>query len=78
MENFNVPAKFAFAMILTAAAVSGCKKQDADPVTPELRSGATPDAGVITPPAPGNHMPGPDAPAPAPSAVSESATPAAH
>lgn len=78
MKNFNVPAKFALAMILTAAAMSACKKQDANPTTPELRSGATPDAGVITPPAPGNHMPAPDAPAPAPSAASEPATPAAR
>jgi hypothetical protein len=73
MKKLNVQAKFAIALILTAAAVSGCKKQEADPVTPELRSGATPDAGVITPPAPGNHMPAPEAPAPAPSAISESA-----
>lgn len=78
MKNFHVPAKFAFAMTLTAAAVSGCKKHDADPTTPELRSGAAPDAGVITPPAPANHVPTPGAPAPAPSAVSEPATPAAH
>jgi hypothetical protein len=74
MKNLSVPAKFAFAMILTTAAVSGCKKQEADPAAPELRSGATPDAGVITPPAPGNQMPAPEAPAPAPSAISEPAT----
>ena len=78
MKKLNVSAQFAFAMILTVAAVSGCKKQDADPVTLELRSGAAPDAGVITPPAPGNHMPAPDAPAPAQSAMSEPATPSAR
>ena len=35
MKKLNVPAKFALTLILTAAAVSGCKKQDADPFTPE-------------------------------------------
>jgi hypothetical protein len=42
MKHLNVPAKFAFAMILTAAAVTGCKKQEADPVTPEATSAPTP------------------------------------
>lgn len=42
MKHLNVPAKFAFAMILTAAAVTGCKKQEADPVTPEATSTPTP------------------------------------
>ena len=42
MKQLNVPAKFAFALILTAAAVTGCKKQEADPVTPEATSAPTP------------------------------------
>ena len=78
MSNQTVPARFALAMILTAAFVSGCKKQDADPAAPEVRGGAAPDAGVITPPAPGNHVPAPEAAAPAPAPMSEPATPSGH
>lgn len=75
MKKLNIPAKFALALILTAAAVTGCKKQDADPFTPEAKTGATPDAGNITPPVPGNHMPPPEAPAPAPLPMPEANTP---
>jgi hypothetical protein len=73
MKHLNVPAKFAFAMILTAAAVSGCKKQDADHVTPEATTvptpapaatpatpagtATTPAAGMTTPPAAGSATP---------------------
>ena len=78
MKTLNVPARFAFALILTAAAVSGCKKQDADPVTPEVKTGATPDAGNITPPVPGNEIPPPEAPAPAPRPMPEANTPVAR
>lgn len=65
MKQLNVPAKFALALILTAAAVTGCKKQD--PVTPEATAPAatpapatpstspTPDA--TTPPAAGTTPP---------------------
>jgi hypothetical protein len=66
MKQLHLPAKFAFALVLTAAAVTGCKKQEADPVTPEATtmpapaatpttpSGTTPtpDAGTTTPPVP--------------------------
>lgn len=60
MKQLNVPAKFAFALILTAAAVTGCKKQD--PVTPEATTAtspapsaapATPTPDATTPAAPG-------------------------
>lgn len=73
MNHLNVPAKFALAMILTAAAVSGCKKQEADHVTPEATTvptpapaatpatpagnSTTPDAGMTTPPAAGAATP---------------------
>ncbi|SEN93165.1 hypothetical protein SAMN05428959_103830 [Duganella sp. CF517] len=78
MKKLTAPAKFALAMILTAAAVTGCKKQDADPVTPETKIGATPDAGNITPPVPGNELPAPAAPAPAPMPMPQANTPASH
>jgi len=78
MKKLTAPTKFALAMILTAAAVSGCKKQDADPVTPETKIGATPDAGNITPPVPGNELPPPAAAAPNPMPMPEANTPASH
>ena len=81
MNNLHVPAKFALAMILTAAAVSGCKKQEADPVTPDATTmptpapsatpatpagtATTPDAGMTTPPAAGSATPTDGATAPA-------------
>jgi len=60
MKQLNVPAKFAFALILTAAAVTGCKKQEADPVTPEATTVPTP-APSATPSTP---TPAPDATTP--------------
>jgi hypothetical protein len=78
MKTLNMPTRFAFALILTAAAVSGCKKQDADPMAPQVNSGATPDAGNITPPVPGNQIPAPEAPAPAPMPMPEAASPVAR
>jgi len=78
MKKLNVPAKFALTLILTAAAVSGCKKQDADPFTPEAKTGAVQDAGNITPPVPGNQIPPPEAPAPAPMPMPAANTPANH
>ena len=52
MKQHHAPAKFIFALILTAAAVTGCKKQEVDAPAPE----------VVAPPA--NTAPTP-APAPA-------------
>ena len=78
MKKLTVTTKFAMAMILTAAAVTGCKKQDVDPVTPETRTGAASDAGNITPPVPGNEMPPPATRAPAPLPMPEANTPVAQ
>lgn len=78
MKKLTAPAKFALAMILAAAAVSGCKKQDVDPVTPETKIGAASDAGNITPPVPGNELPPPATRAPAPMPMPEANTPASH
>ena len=78
MKKLTAPAKFALAMILTAAAVTGCKKQDADPAASEATIGANPDSGNITPPVPGNETPPPAAPAPAPMPMPEANTPASH
>lgn len=78
MKQLTTTAKFAFALVLTAAAVTGCKKQDAGPVTPEPKIGAAQDAGNITPPVPGNELPAPAAPAPAPMPMPEANTPVAR
>ncbi|HWW71017.1 MAG TPA: hypothetical protein VN089_13835 [Duganella sp.] len=58
MKQLNVPAKFAFALILTAAAITGCKKQD--PVTPEATAPAVTPAPAATP----STSPTPDATTP--------------
>ncbi|MBP1204517.1 hypothetical protein JOD97_002559 [Duganella sp. 1411] len=65
MKKLNVPAKFALTVVLTAAAVTGCKKQDADPFTPQAKTEAAQDTGYITPPMPANKMPPPEPSAPA-------------
>ena len=52
MKQFNVPTKFACALLLTAAAISGCQKKDAGtPPAPEVAAPAT------TPPATGGNAP---------------------
>lgn len=75
MKTLTNTAKIAVAVLVAAAAVSGCKKQDADPMTPDPKVGAVPDAGNITPPVPGNRIPAPEAPAPAPIPMPEANTP---
>jgi hypothetical protein len=47
-------------------------------MAPQVNSGATPDAGNITPPVPGNQIPAPEAPAPAPMPMPEAASPVAR
>ena len=78
MLPLSAHVKLALALALTVAAVSGCKKQDVDPVTPETKIGATPDAGNITPPVPGNELPPPAAAAPNPMPMPEANTPASR
>ena len=84
MKQLNVPAKFAFALILTAAAVTGCKKQEADPVTPEATTApapapsampSTPAPDATTPPAAGSPNPT-DATTPPATTTPESTPPA--
>jgi hypothetical protein len=84
MKQLNVPAKFAFALILTAAAVTGCKKQEADPVTPEATTvptpapsatPSTPAPDATTPPAAGSPTPT-DATTPPATTTPESTPPA--
>jgi hypothetical protein len=78
MKQLNVTAKFACALILTAAAVSGCQKKDAGtPPAPEVVApattppanggtapAATPEGGNVNPPAAGSTPPA-DTPPPA-------------
>lgn len=84
MKQLHAPAKFAFALILTAAAVTGCKKQEADPVTPEATTApapapsaapATPTPDATTPPAAGAPNPT-DATTPPATTTPESTPPA--
>lgn len=73
MKQLHLTGKIACALLLTAAAITGCK--DKDPVqppspvveTPAVTPPATtpaPEGGNMTPPA--GTTPAPDAPAPAP------------
>jgi len=78
MKKLTAPANLVLAMILTAAAVTGCKKQDVEPVTPQTKIGAVSDAGNITPPVPGNQLTPPVTQAPAPMPMPEANTPAVH
>lgn len=65
MKKPNVAAKLTLTLVLTAAAITGCKKQDADPFAPEAKTDAAQDTGYITPPMPANKMPPPEPSAPA-------------
>lgn len=65
MKKPNVAAKLALTLIVTAAAITGCKKQDADAFTPEAKTDAAQDTGYITPPTPANKMPPPEPSSPA-------------
>ena len=49
MKQHHAPAKFIFALILTAAAVTGCKKQEVDAPAPEV---VAPPANTAPTPAP--------------------------
>jgi hypothetical protein len=72
MKQLHAPVKFAFALILTAAAITGCKKQDVNPPAPEVvappantaPTGATPTPDTTTPPP--ATVPAPDATTPPP------------
>nr|WP_315393017.1 hypothetical protein [uncultured Duganella sp.] len=79
MKQLHAPAKFAFALILTAAAVTGCKKQD--PVTPEATAPApvaapAPAPDATTPPAPGATTPPADTTTPPATTTPETTPPA--
>ncbi|KQQ40290.1 hypothetical protein ASF61_05815 [Duganella sp. Leaf126] len=51
MKQHHAPAKFALALILTAAAVTGCKKQEVNPPAPEVVAPPANTAPTGSPPA---------------------------
>lgn len=71
MKQLHLTGKIACALLLTAAAVAGCK--DKDPIQPPSPVVETPAA---NPPPAAAPAPAPDAPAPAPAPTTEPAPPA--
>lgn len=86
MKQLHLTGKIACALILTAAAMAGCKDRDpVQPPSPVVETPATtpppaatpapaPEGGNMTPPA--GTTPAPDTPAPAPAPTTEPAPPA--
>ncbi|WP_353403576.1 hypothetical protein [Duganella hordei] len=79
MKQLHVTAKFACALILTAAAVTGCQKKEVDtPPAPEVVTPAPAPAPAATPPATDSNVTPPAAGSTPPADTPPPATPPAR